>query len=152
MVLSLQTNKRIEYAESLGMNTFKLISSRDLSWMNYNICIIWWGVIASSYNKSLGVVWLKLISLRDLCVFMCMCLCVCVYVCVYGIGCFFFWHINLSQYRVTNWPKRSILNADTRASLVLGTPGLCFCDRNLSDYLSLKLMSSRDFRESIRWC
>ena len=22
---------------------------------NYNICIIWWGVIASSYNKSLGV-------------------------------------------------------------------------------------------------
>lgn len=23
--------------------------------INYNICIIWWGVIASSYNKSLGV-------------------------------------------------------------------------------------------------
>lgn len=22
---------------------------------NYNICIMWWGVFASSYNKSLGV-------------------------------------------------------------------------------------------------
>jgi len=44
--------------------------------------------------KSLVFDGLKLLCLRDLCV--------CVYVCVYGIGCFFFRHINLSQYRVTN--------------------------------------------------
>ena len=33
---------------------------------------------------------------------------VCVYVCVCGIGCFFFWHINLSQYRVMNLPSVDI--------------------------------------------
>lgn len=60
------------------MNTFKLTFSRDLAlFMNYNICIIWWGVIASSCNKSLGVECLKLSCLRDLCV------CVFMFVCVF---------------------------------------------------------------------
>jgi len=31
---------------------------------------------------------------------------VCLY--VYGIGCFFFWHINLSHYRVNNLPSVDI--------------------------------------------
>ena len=69
--------------------------------MNYNICIIWWRVIASSCNKSLVFERLKLISLRDLCV------CVCVCVCLWN-RLFFFWHINLSQYRVTNLPSVDI--------------------------------------------
>lgn len=71
--------------------------------MNYNICITWWSVIASSCNKSLVFERLKLISLRDLC------LCVYVYVCVcLWNRLFFFWHINLSQYRVMNLPSVDI--------------------------------------------
>jgi hypothetical protein len=88
-------------AESLGTNTLKFMSSRDLSRMNYNICIIWWRVIAPSCNKSLVFERLKLISLRDLCVFMfmfmfvrvyvcaCLCLCVFMFVRVYVCACVF---------------------------------------------------------------
>jgi len=46
--------------------------------------------------KSLVFDGLKLLCLRDLCMFI---------FSVYGICCFFFRHINLSQYRVTNCPK-----------------------------------------------
>jgi hypothetical protein len=51
--------------------------------------------------KSLVFDGLKLLCLRDLCV--------CVFIfSVYGIGCFFFRHINLSQYRVTKIPSVDI--------------------------------------------
>lgn len=75
-------------------------------------------------------------------VFMFVCLCLCLWNRLF----LFLAHKSLaiSRYELTN---RSILNADMRATLVRGMPGLCFCDRNLSDCLSLKLMSSRDLEK-----
>jgi hypothetical protein len=47
-----------------------------------------------------------------------------VYVYVYGIGCFFFWHINLSQYRVKNLPSVDIERGIMSKSGA-GSAGVC---------------------------
>jgi len=93
------------------------------------------GVIASLCVKSLGVKWLKPVGLRD---------CVCVY--VYGIGCFFFWHINLSRYCVNTWPSVDIERWFVSHSGAGGAGVVFFValNWNLSEWWSLKLMSSRD--------
>jgi hypothetical protein len=57
---------------------------------------------------------------------------VCVY--VYVIGCFFFWHINLSQYRVTNCPQAVEIERDYSSKFgARDAGGGVFCDRNLSE-------------------
>ena len=106
MVLIQRTNKRNEVAESLGMNTLKLMSSRDL-------CVSC--------------------------------------VCVYGIGCFFFWHINLSQYRVTNLPSVDIERGYASKFGARDAGVVFFCGGGLKslEMASLKLKSSRDFVDDL---
>ena len=57
------------------------------------------------------------------------------FVCVCGIGCFFFWHINLSQYRVMNLPSVDIERWFVSHSGA-GSAGLSFyvLDWNLSKW------------------
>jgi len=67
-------------------------------------------------------------------------------VCVlYGIGCFFFWHINLSQYHVMNLPSVDMERGYSSKSGA-GSAGVVFLCVGLKslEMASLKRMSSRD--------
>ena len=68
------------------------------------------------YRNLSEVIGLNLKGLRD---------CVCLYVYVYGIGCFFFWHINLSHYCVDYLPSVDIERGFVSHSGAVGAGGGC---------------------------
>jgi hypothetical protein len=96
--------------------------------MNYNICITWWSVIASSCYKSLVFERMKLLCLRD----------------------YLFLAQNLSEYSVHKFTFGRYRICE--ASLVCETPGLCFLWPKSLGLHKFETYEFERFRKSIGSC